>query len=199
MPAIPSYAVFDSHVIATYMVAGSIPGARKPASWSDSGFLKKADTIEELALLLAVDPSVLRHTVDRFNGFAANDQDADFGRGRRAYDRWLGDPFHHPNPTLGPIAKAPFYAVPVVPGDVGTYGGVVTDESARVLRADGAPIAGLYATGVSTASVFGRSYPGAGASVGPSFTWGYVAAKAALESAAKDSRKTASADRLVTE
>ena len=103
-------------------------------------------------------------------------------RGERAYDRWLGDPFHAPNASLGAIEEAPFYAVAVYPGDVGTYGGVVTDEHARVLRADGSPIAGLYATGVSTASVMGRAYPGAGASVGPSFLWGYVAAQHAVKS-----------------
>ena len=98
-------------------------------------------------------------------------------RGERAYDRWLGDWLHRPSATLGRIDRPPYYAVPVVPGDVGTYGGVVTDEYARVLRADGSVIAGLYATGVSTASVMGRAYPGAGSSVGPSFTWGYVAAR----------------------
>jgi 3-oxosteroid 1-dehydrogenase len=183
VPAIPSYAVFDSHVIKTYMVAGSMPGAKKPAEWSETGFLKKADTIEELARLLGIETATLRATVDRFNGFARNNRDEDFHRGAREYDRWLGDPFNHPNATLGPITEGPFYAVPVVPGDVGTYGGVVTDASARVLRTTGEAIPGLYATGVSTASVFGRSYPGAGASVGPSFTWGYVAAKAALAAA----------------
>lgn len=78
--------------------------------------------------------------------------------------------------TLGSIEVGPFYAIPIVPGDVGTYGGVVTDEHARVLREDGSVIGGLYATGVSTASVMGRVYPGAGSSVGPSFVWGYVAA-----------------------
>jgi 3-oxosteroid 1-dehydrogenase len=89
----------------------------------------------------------------------------------------LGDDSHKPSETLGSIAEPPFYAVPVHPGDVGTYGGVVTDEYARVLRKDGSVIAGLYATGVSTASVMGRAYPGAGSSVGPSFVWGYVAAR----------------------
>jgi 3-oxosteroid 1-dehydrogenase len=78
---------------------------------------------------------------------------------------------------LGTIAQAPFYAVPVVPGDVSTYGGAVTDSNARVMRADGSPIEGLYATGVSTASVMGNAYPGAGASIGPSLTFGYIAAK----------------------
>ena len=103
--------------------------------------------------------------------------DDDFQRGARAYDRWLGDPFHPTHPTLGAIEKAPFYAVPVLPGDVSTFGGVVTDEYGRVVRKDGSVIPGLYAAGVSTASVMGRSYPGSGSSLGPSFTFGYVAAK----------------------
>ncbi|TGD70242.1 FAD-binding protein, partial [Mangrovimicrobium sediminis] len=127
-----------------------------------------------------IDPAALETTVSRFNGFVAANHDADFGRGARAYDRWLGDFTHQPSTTLGSIERGPFYAVPILPGDVGTYGGVVTDSSARVLRADGTPIAGLYATGVSTASVMGRTYPGAGCSVGPSFVWGYVAARHAL-------------------
>jgi 3-oxosteroid 1-dehydrogenase len=105
--------------------------------------------------------------------------DEDFHRGERAYDNWLGDPFFKdgPNKTMGRIEKGPFYAVDVVPGDVSTFGGVVTDTRSRVLRGDGSVIEGLYATGVSTASPMGRVYPGAGASVGPSLVFGYVAAK----------------------
>ena len=99
-------------------------------------------------------------------------------RGERAYDDYLGDPFFDgPNKTMGRIDKAPFYSIAIVPGDVGTYGGVVTDVNARVLDAEKQPIEGLYACGISTASPMGRVYPGAGASVGPSMTFGWVAAK----------------------
>jgi 3-oxosteroid 1-dehydrogenase len=178
--AVPSWAIMDSQFMANYMLAGTMPGAKKPAKWFDEGYLRKADTIEALAALIKVDPVSLRATVDRFNGFAAKNHDDDFNRGDRAYDRWLGDTFHKKNASLGAIDKGPFYAVPVLPGDVGTYGGVVTDPQARVLREDGSVIEGLYATGVSTASVMGRAYPGAGASVGPSFVWGYVAARDAV-------------------
>ena len=150
---------------------------------SDTGFLKKADTIEELASMIAIDQAVLRGSVERFNGFVAKIHDDDFNRGDRAYDRWLGDPFHEKNPSLGAISEGPFIAMAVVPGDVGTYGGGVTDAQARVLREDGSVIEGLYVTGISTASVMGRVYPGAGASVGPSFVWGYVAANHALGAA----------------
>jgi 3-oxosteroid 1-dehydrogenase len=177
VPAMPSWAVFDSQFMKNSMLAGTMPGSAKPQAWLDSGYLKKADTIEQLAQLINVDAGALKATVERFNGFVAQGRDEDFHRGARAYDRWLGSPLDPNAQTLGAISDAPFYAVPVLPGDVGTYGGVVTDTHARVLREDGSVIPGLYATGVSTASVMGRSYAGAGSSVGPSFTWGFVAAK----------------------
>ena len=179
-PAVPSWAIMDGQFMKNYSFITPMPGGKKPQSWYDSGFLKKADTIEELAGLLSIDPAALRATVDRFNGFVAKNVDEDFHRGERAYDRWLGDKFHAKNASLGEISEGPFYAAEVVPGDVGTYGGVVTDANARVLRDDGTVIEGLYATGISTASVFGRAYAGAGASVGPSFVWGYVAAQNAV-------------------
>lgn len=175
---IPSWGIFDSQFIDNYMMAGTMPGRKKPQAWFDEGYLRQADTLEELAKLIEVPADKLKATVERFNGFARAGRDEDFHRGERAYDDWLADPFYKgPSKSLGPIEKGPFYALPVVPGDVGTYGGVVTDVHARVLKEDGTPIPGLYATGVSTASVMGRAYPGAGSSVGPSFTWGFVAAK----------------------
>ena len=179
-PAIPSYAIFDSRVMKNVMIAGTMPGSKKPDEWTEQGYLHTADTIEQLAASLKIDSAALRGTVDRFNGFVAVNDDADFHRGARTYDRWLGDPFHSPNETLGEISEGPFHAIPVIPGDVGTLGGVVTDDKARVLREDGTPIAGLYATGVSAASVMGRTSPGSGVNIGPSFVWGYVAAKDAV-------------------
>ena len=153
-------------------------GGTPPKDWLESGLFKRADTIEGLADQIGIDRTVLRQTIDRFNADARAGVDREFGRGNRAYDNFLGN-FHRKDgsPTLGPIETGPFYAAPVVPGDVGTYGGVVTDENARVLREDGSVIPGLYATGISTASVMGRIYPGAGSSVGPSFVFGYIAAK----------------------
>ena len=183
VPAIPSWAIMDSQYMRNYGLIAPFPSAKKPQNWYDSGYLRRADTIDELAVLLNMEPAVLRGTVDRFNGFVAKNHDDDFNRGDRAYDRWLGDVYHKSNASLGSISEGPFYAVQVVPGDVGTYGGVVTDEHARVLRENGLPIEGLYATGVSTASVMGRAYAGAGASVGPSFVWGYVTAKHVLSQA----------------
>jgi 3-oxosteroid 1-dehydrogenase len=172
VPAVPSWWIGDQHGRDKYH------GGNPPKEWIDSGFMKRADTIEGLAGQIGMDPAVLRKTVDSFNASARKGVDEEFGRGNRAYDNWLGD-FHRQDGshTLGTIEKGPFYAAPVVPGDVGTYGGVVTDENARVLREDGSLIEGLYATGISTASVMGRIYPGAGSSVGPSFVFGWIAAK----------------------
>ncbi len=181
VPAIPSWWIMDEEYMQDYMFCGAMPGAKKSEGWFVSGFLKKGDTLEDLARACGVDAAGLTATIEGFNANVDRGKDAEFGRGDRAYDRWLGDPFHRPSETLGKIEKAPFYATPVAPGNVGIFGGVVTDTYARVLREDGTPIPGLYATGNTTASVMGRIYPGAGASIGPSFTWGYVAAKHAAD------------------
>ena len=180
VPAIPSWAVFDAQYVKKYMIANTITTVKKRAAWTELGYLRKGDTLEELAASINADPATLRATIERFNDFCAKNHDDDFNRGDRAYDRWLGDHYHEKNASLGGISEGPFYAIEVLPGDVGTYGGVVSDEHARVLREDGTVIEGLYATGISTASVMGRAYAGAGASVGPSFVWGYVAAKHVL-------------------
>ena len=177
VPAVPSWWVFDQNYVDNYMLFGTMAGGTKPKEWFESGFLRRADTVAGLAAQIDVDPGVLEGTLNRFNDGARQGRDDEFGRGSRAYDNWLGDKYHRPSNALGPVERGPFYAAPVVPGDVGTYGGVVTDVHAQVLREDGAPIPGLYATGTSTASVMGRSYPGAGSSIGPSFVWGFLAAE----------------------
>jgi 3-oxosteroid 1-dehydrogenase len=182
-PAVPSWLVLDSQYIAKYMLAGTLPGTKKPPAWFDRGFMKKADTLDALATDCGMDPTKLKGSVARFNEFAKKGQDDDLKRGSGAYGQFLGDAGHHPSPSLGTIETSPFYAYEVYPGDVSTYGGVITDAHARVLREDGSAIPGLYATGTSTAAVMGRAYPGAGASVGPSFVWGFVAANHAMQAA----------------
>jgi 3-oxosteroid 1-dehydrogenase len=154
-----------------------MPGSAKPASWYEQNFLQKADTLEALAKACGIPADALVASAAKFSAFARAGKDEEFGRGNSAYDRFLGDYTHGPNDTLGTIEEGPFYAVQIVPGDVGTYGGVVCNSNAQVLRPDGSAIAGLYATGTTTAGVMGRAYPGAGCSIGPSFTWGFVAAK----------------------
>ena len=180
-PAVPSWMVFDSQYVNKYMLAGTMPGPKKPQAWFDEKFLRKADTLQDLAAACGMDAAKLLASVERFNGFAGRGRDEDFHRGEHVYEQWQGDPLREPSKSLGPLEQAPFYALQIFPGDVSTYGGLVTDVYARVLRPDDSVIEGLYATGTSTASVMGRVEPGAGGSVGPSFTWGYVAAKHALQ------------------
>ncbi|MEP7349478.1 MAG: FAD-binding protein [Sphingorhabdus sp.] len=173
--AVPAWMIFDARHRQRYPWGPNMPGVT-PQEWLDDGYMKKADALEELAGLCGIDAAALHAEVTRYNGFCKTGVDEDFSRGSRAFDRSHGDPTVKPNPNMGPIEQGPFYACAIYPGDVGTAGGVVTDEYARVLRDDGAIIPGLYAIGNSTASVFGRCYPGAGASIGASFTFGWVAA-----------------------
>lgn len=175
VPAIPSWMILDSQYLDRYLLGAGVMTAKKLRAWQETGFMRSGATIGELAAALDIAPETLVATVGRYNGFVRKGRDEDFNRGARAYDRYLGD-MSTPLGSLGSIEKAPFYAIPVLPGDIGTFGGILTDRFARALRGDGSVIAGLYATGNSTASVMGNKYPGAGASVGPSFTWGYVAA-----------------------
>jgi 3-oxosteroid 1-dehydrogenase len=183
-PAIPSWTIIDSRHRNRYTFGPAMPG-RTPKTWLDSGFMKKADSLDELAKACGLPADKLNATVERFNGFAREGVDHDFGRGKSAYARYLGDPTHKPNPSLGTLEAPPFYAVQLWPRDVGTCGGVVTDEHARVLDKDGQPIPSLYATGNATSSVCGPSYPGAGASIGVSLTFGYLAAVHAADARAE--------------
>jgi 3-oxosteroid 1-dehydrogenase len=138
--------------------------------------VRTASTLAELAASIDVPGEALTTTVTEFNEFAHRGRDEGYGRGASAYDRYYGDPRQKPNPCLGPLEVAPFHAVRIVPGDLGTKGGLRVDERSRVLREDGSVISGLYAAGNASASVMGRTYAGAGATIGPAMTWGYVAA-----------------------
>lgn len=154
-------------------------GAVKPAplpigSWLRCGYLKRADTLAALARLLDIDPATLEQTVASFNETAAAGEDPRFGKGSSAYNRLLGDPEQRPNPCVRPLLEGPYYAVRLVPGDLGTFAGLRTDARSRVLRSDtGAPIEGLYAVGNDAASIGGGAYPGAGAMLAPAMTFGY--------------------------
>ncbi len=176
VPHIPSWLVTDQRYRDSYVFAGLPPGKRLPRRWYAVGAVFQAPAIAELAEQVGVPAAALAGTVARFNEFAAAGQDADFHRGDSAYDRYYGDPRQRPNPNLAPLARPPFYAFKIVPGDLGTKGGLRTDERARVLRGDGTPIPGLYAAGNTSAAVMGHSYAGAGATIGPAMTFGYLAA-----------------------
>jgi 3-oxosteroid 1-dehydrogenase len=175
-PHIPSWLIIDQRYRNRYVFAGLPPRRPLPRRWYRAGAVYRAPTIAELAEQAGLDPAALSKTVVRFNEFAQAGRDEDFGRGDSAYDRYYGDPRCRPNPNLAPLAQAPFYAVKIVPGDLGTKGGLRTDERARVLREDGTPIPGLYAAGNTSAAVMGHSYAGAGATIGPAMTFGYIAA-----------------------
>jgi 3-oxosteroid 1-dehydrogenase len=174
MPATPSWQIMDSRHRNQYFWGLEPPG-RTPHEWLESGYLKKADTLDELAQLCSMDQAQLKATVERFNDFARKGVDEDFHRGENEYSKFMGDPTYA-NPGLGTIEKPPFYACAMFPTDLGTCGGLVCDDHARVLREDGSIIDGLYATGNSAATVMGRTIPAAGVCVGSSFLWGWVAA-----------------------
>jgi 3-oxosteroid 1-dehydrogenase len=180
---IPTWMIIDQRYRNRYVFAGLQPRAPIPGRWFKAGVVVKAESIPELAVSIGVDPAELEATVTRFNGFAKTGKDEQFGRGDSGYDRYYGDPTVTPNPCLSPIDQGPFYAVVMVPGDLGTKGGLVTDVHARVLREDGSVIEGLYAAGNVSATVMGHTYAGPGATIGPALTFGYLASMHIVEHA----------------
>jgi succinate dehydrogenase/fumarate reductase flavoprotein subunit len=142
-----------------------------------TGYLLRGNTLAELAAQAGIDARNFEATVAKFNATAAEGTDPDFGKGSRAYNRYQGDALHGPNPCVAPIQKGPFYAIKMVIGDLGTYAGIKTDADARALDADGQPIQGLYAAGNDMASIMGGNYPGAGITLGPALTFGYIAGR----------------------
>ncbi|BBY92963.1 3-ketosteroid-delta-1-dehydrogenase [Mycobacterium gallinarum] len=184
---IPCWLVTDIRSFHRYVVGGHLPipkvpfapvptGWKVPKAWLESGVVLEANSFEELATKIGAPPAQLRATADRFNELARKGHDDDFNRGDSAYDNYYGDPTL-PNPNLYPLGKPPYYAFQIILGDLGTSGGLRTDEYARVLRSDDSFVKGLYAVGNTSAAVMGRSYAGAGATIGPAMTFGYVAAK----------------------
>ncbi|MGV0718688.1 FAD-binding protein [Mycolicibacterium sp. XJ662] len=184
---IPCWLITDIRSFHRYVVAGHLPipkipfapvptGWKVPKAWLESGVVQEGTSWEELADKIGVPRGQLRETAERFNELARKGHDDDFNRGDSAYDNYYGDPTL-PNPNLHPLGKPPYYAFQIILGDLGTSGGLRTDEHARVLRDDDNVVANLYAVGNTSAAVMGRSYAGAGATIGPAMTFGYVAAK----------------------
>ncbi|WP_341267888.1 3-oxosteroid 1-dehydrogenase [Gordonia malaquae] len=180
---IPAWLVMDQRCRNRYLFAGLPARQPIPRSWLESGAIVKAGTIAELAEKMGVPVDALTATTERFNGFARSGVDTEFGRGVSGYDNYYGDPTNKPNPNLGVVDKAPFYAVKMVPGDLGTKGGIDTDVAGRALRADGSVIDGLYAAGNTSAPVMGHTYAGPGATIGPAMVFGYLAALDAADKA----------------
>jgi len=185
---VPGWMVFDADYRHNYIAGPVGPGKALPDKTLPrklrKEFLVKASSLKELAEKLGVDVENLQNTVTRFNEMARAGKDLDFGRGESAADRYYGDDRVGPNPCMAPLDKAPYYAIPLFPGDLGTKGGLVTDTTARVLKEDGQVIPGLYAAGNSSASIMGRTYPGAGGTIGPALCYGFLAAEAAATDAA---------------
>jgi len=177
----PCWMIFDAVARRRYPIGALLPSVlwpdwRLPREWADNVYYR-AESLEALAAKIELDPAALAATLKRFNGFARSGVDEDFGRGANAYDQFFGDPRNRPNPNLGAVATAPFYAMRLDIGDIGTKGGVKTDADGAVLGDDGKPIPGLYATGNVSGAVTYDSYPGAGATLGPAMTFGMVAAE----------------------
>ncbi|MET8957216.1 3-oxosteroid 1-dehydrogenase [Streptomyces sp. NPDC004393] len=175
-PDIPAWLIVDQNYRNRYLFKDVAPLLALPGAWYDSGSAHKAWTLDALAGQIGVPAGALRATVSRFNSLARSGEDSDFHRGDSAYDHYYTDPAVVPNSCLAPLWLPPYYAFEIVPGDLGTKGGMRTDARARVLRADGSVIPGLYAAGNASAAVMGHSYAGAGSTIGPAMTFGYIAA-----------------------
>ena len=181
--AIPAWMIFDATFRHKYPAGPLAPGYAVPDKrlskrYLDQ-FLVKANTVEQLAAKTQIDADTLQEGITRFNAQAVSGVDSDFNRGDSLSDRYYGDPNVKPNPCLGPIVTPPFYALQVWPGDLGTKGGLVTDSGARVLDSEGQPIGGLYAAGNCAASIMGKTYPGAGGTIAPALTFGFLSAESA--------------------
>ena len=179
----PMYMIFDANHRKNYPVGPLMPGKFFPdklvkiihRDWFGSDFLTSANTIEELAIQTGIDSEALQSTVERVNNFSATGKDVDFQRGDNERDRFSGDPTLL-NPCLGPVDKAPFYAMRIDPGEFATCGGMAINEYGQVLDNDNQAIAGLYATGNCTPALL-TTYPGPGATIGPAMTFGFIAGK----------------------
>jgi succinate dehydrogenase/fumarate reductase flavoprotein subunit len=179
-PCIPAYLVADRRALYAYGLGMLRPGAHGLKKFLSEGYLVEGQTLDELAQKLAIDPVGLRASVDQINRAAESGIDPQFGRGTTLYQRNLGDPLIGPNPTLGRIEQAPFYAVRLYPGDIGASTGLVTDENACVLDGGAKPIPGLYAVGNDMNSVMGGTYPAPGITLGPALAFAYSAVQHAL-------------------
>jgi len=186
---IPVYMIMDHYAWTHNLIVGHLPGTAMPPEWLESGLVSRADTLEELAEKIGLPPQNLVATAERFNGFARQARDDDFHRGESAYDNFYGNA-KYPNPNLAEVNKPPYYAFTFLPGDLGTKGGLLTDENARVLNGDGSPITGLFSVGNNSASVMGNSYAGPGATIGPAMTFGWIAANYLADQKAGNSDST---------
>ncbi|MEQ1611120.1 MAG: FAD-dependent oxidoreductase [Hyphomicrobiaceae bacterium] len=175
--AAEAFLLVDHKTLRKYGLGFVKPSPIPYKSQIKSGYLIKGDTIAELAKSAGIDAATLDATIAAWNADVPGGVDRAFGKGSTAYNRFHGDPEVKPNPCMRPVADGPFYVVRVVPGDIGTFAGLRTDEHARALDDTGAPIPGLYAVGNDMASILGGNYSGGGITLGPGMTFGYIAGK----------------------
>ena len=184
---LPAWLIFDHQFRSKYVFGyGHMPVVPLPREYFESGAMVQADSVDELAQKIDVPVEQLRLTLERFNDFARTGIDEDFHRGENEHDRFYGDRYHEPNPSLGTVEKGPFYATQVYPGDIGTSGGLVINPQAQVTREDGSVIDGLYAAGNTTKSIVGHTYTAGGTSIGAALVFGYVAARTIAEKAGRN-------------
>ena len=176
-PCIPAWLICDSAFLRRYGLGLVRPRTRNLTPFLNAGYLYRADSLAALAQSIGVPAAALTEAAAQMNRAAREGHDTEFGRGASAYDRYLGDASHQPNPCLGPIESAPFYAVQVWPGDIGSATGLKVDTNSRVLDADEQPIKGLFACGNDMNSVMAGTYPAAGITLGPALTFGYIAGR----------------------
>ncbi|ACO78229.1 succinate dehydrogenase/fumarate reductase flavoprotein subunit [Azotobacter vinelandii CA] len=173
-----AWLICDQRAQRHYGLGWSRPFPFPTRPWVRKGYLHKAASLGELARQCGIDARQLEATVAAFNLGAERGVDPQFGRGASAYNKAQGEALHGPNPSLGALLRAPFYALKLVPGSLGTFAGLRTDAEARVLGEGGAPIPGLYAVGNDMAHVMNGHYPSGGITLGPGMTFGYIAGRA---------------------
>jgi succinate dehydrogenase/fumarate reductase flavoprotein subunit len=189
-PEVEGFIVCDHSAIRRFGLGALGPAPMRIAPFVRSGYIRRGSTPRELAVAAGIDPDGLARTIAAFNGPARRGEDPEFSRGSDPYQRFNGAPGHLPNPCIAPLETPPFYAVRVVPSELGTFAGIATNADAQVVDGDGRPIPGLYAVGNDAASVMGGTYPAAGITIGPALTFGYIAARhiAAAAAAAAGTR-----------
>lgn len=169
-----AWLICDHPTIRKYGLGFAKPAPVPLFTFLNNGYLQKGETLADLAQATGIDAAQLQATVAAYNSGAVQGEDPEYGRGKTSFNRYLADPEHQPNPCVGPIQTGPFYALKIIMGDLGTFDSLRTDVSGQVQRADGSPIEGLFAVGNDRASIMGGNYPGAGITLGPAMTFGYL-------------------------
>jgi succinate dehydrogenase/fumarate reductase flavoprotein subunit len=181
-----AWLVCDAEAIRGYGLGRAPPSPGRLQPFVQSGYLQRATSLAELARRCHIDPAGLEATVARYNEGAARGIDPEFNKGGDVYERFNGSAGVQPNPCVAPVRTAPFYAVKLVAGDIGTFVGLKTDTRSRVLDVSGRPIEGLFATGNDASSLMGGCYPAAGITLGPALVFGHLVAREAAARSASE-------------